>query len=400
MCRAAWSRSCAAGAWSERPKLSMLLVENGEIFAPEPMGRQSILIAAGRIEAIGVDGAALARAGVEVETIDGSGCIAMPGLIDPHAHLLGGSGEKGFASQTPEISASELLRAGITTVVGTLGADTTTRTMPALLAKVKALRGEGLSAFAWTGGYDARTLMSSIRDDIVLVDEIIGAGELAIADVRGQQYSAAELARFAADCYVAGTLTGKAGLLHLHTGDGDERLRVVRDALEQFAVNPQTFYPTHIERNERLMREAIGLTKRGMPIDVDVYEENLAEWLRFYQEHDGDPNLITASSDAAVNSPHTLFEQLMACVREEVAPFREVIAIATSNTARILKIESGQLACGRIGHVLLIDAATYELRSVICAGRVVVRDGTLVVREQFLNESNRSIALRGVKVKP
>src|SRR3954466_8807846 len=233
MCRAAWSKSCAGRTSSGSPKLSMLLVENADVFAPEPLGRQAILIASGRDEAIGADGSALARAGVEIETSDGTGCIAMPGLIDPHAHLIGGSGEKGFASQTPEISASELFRAGITTVVGTLGADTTTRTMPALLAKVKALRGEGLSAFAWTGGYDARTLMSTIRDDIVLVDEIVGAGELAIADVRGRQYSAAELARLAADCYVAGTLTGKAGLLHLHTGDGDERLRVVRDALEQ-----------------------------------------------------------------------------------------------------------------------------------------------------------------------
>src|SRR3954447_8782666 len=233
MCRAAWSMSCAAGAWIERLKLSMLLVENGEIFAPEPMARQSILIASGRIQSIGVDGAAFARAGVEIETIDGTGCIAMPGLIDPHAHLIGGSGEKGFASQTPEISASELLRAGITTVVGTLGADTTTRTMPSLLAKVKALRGEGLTAYAWTGGYDARTLTNSMRDDIVLIDEIVGAGELAIADVRGQHYSAAELARFAAECSVAGTLTGKAGLLHLHCGDGEERLRVIRDVLEQ-----------------------------------------------------------------------------------------------------------------------------------------------------------------------
>jgi beta-aspartyl-dipeptidase (metallo-type) len=377
----------------------MLLVENGEVFAPEPLGRQSILIASGRIESIGADGAALARAGVEVETIDATGCIVMPGLIDPHAHLIGGSGEKGFASQTPEISASELLRAGITTVVGTLGADTTTRTMPALLAKVKALRGEGLSAFAWTGGYDARTLMSSIRDDVVLIEEIIGAGEVAIADPRGQQYSAAELARFAADCYVAGTLTGKAGLLHLHVGDGTQRLRIIRDVIEQFDVKPEALYPTHVERSERLMREAIDLTKRGMPIDVDVYDEDLVRWLRFYREHGGDPALLTASSDAAINSPHTLFEQLMACVRETIAPFEEAITIATSNTARVLKINAGMIERGRIGHLLLVDAASYELRTVVCAGRVVMRDGALVMREQFLAESNRSIVLRGEKVK-
>jgi beta-aspartyl-dipeptidase (metallo-type) len=373
----------------------MLLIENAEVFAPEPLGRRSILIAGGRIEAIGVDGGALARAGIELETIDATGCIAMPGLVDPHAHLIGGSGEKGFASQTPEISASELLRAGITTVVGTLGADTTTRTMPSLLAKVKALRGEGLTAYAWTGGYDARTLTSTIRDDIVLIDEIIGAGELAIADTRGPQYSAAELARFAAQCSVAGSLTGKAGLLHLHVGDGESRLRVVRQVLDEFDVKPAALYPTHVERSEPLICEAIELTKRGMPIDIDVYEEDLVHWLRFYREHGGDPALITASSDAAINAPHTLLEQLMACVRERVAPLEEVIAIATSNTARILKSDAGILARGRTAHVLLMD--DFALRSVICGGRVVMRDGAMVMREQFLAESNRSISLRGEK---
>ena len=53
-----------------------------------------------------------------MEKIDAKGGYATPGLIDPHQHVLGGSGEKGFASQTPEISASEIAEAGITTVVG------------------------------------------------------------------------------------------------------------------------------------------------------------------------------------------------------------------------------------------------------------------------------------------
>jgi hypothetical protein len=30
---------------------------------------------------------------VALETIDASGCFAMPGLIDPHVHLIGGNGE-------------------------------------------------------------------------------------------------------------------------------------------------------------------------------------------------------------------------------------------------------------------------------------------------------------------
>src|SRR4051794_13005715 len=147
----------------------MLFIENAEVFAPVPRGRTSLLLAGGVIEAIGADGGALARAGVTLETIDASGCFAMPGLIDPHLHLIGGSGEKGFASQTPEFFAGELLRAGITTVAGTLGTDTSTRTMRALLARVKGLREEGLAAYAWTGGYDARPLLGTAGDDITLI---------------------------------------------------------------------------------------------------------------------------------------------------------------------------------------------------------------------------------------
>jgi beta-aspartyl-dipeptidase (metallo-type) len=375
----------------------MLLVEGAELFAPEPLGRRNLLIVHDRIEAIDVDGAALARAGVELEVLDGTGCFAMPGLVDPHAHLIGGSGEEGFATQTPGINASELWRAGITTVVGTLGTDTTTRTMAPLLASVKALRGEGLSAFAWSGGYDARALTGSVRDDIVLVEEIIGAGELAIADKRGMQYTTAEIARLAADCYVAGTLTGKAGLLHLHTGDSSARLRIVREVLEQFDVLPSTFYPTHVERTEELMMEAIDLTRRGMSIDLDVYDEDLTRWLPFYRQHGGDPALITASSDAAISAPGKLLEQLMACVRQNIAPLHEVIAMGTSNAARILKINSGVLAPGRVAHLLLVDASTQELRTVVCGGRVVLRGGTLEARERFLEKSNRTISLLGGK---
>ncbi|HET7436272.1 MAG TPA: amidohydrolase family protein [Thermoanaerobaculia bacterium] len=367
----------------------MLLVEHADVFAPAPLGKQSILIAGGRIETFGADGRALAQAGVEVEVLDGSGCIAVPGLIDPHVHSIGGSGESGFATQTPELFASELLAAGITTVVGTLGTDTTTRTMAALLAKTKALREEGLSAYAWTGGYDARALTGSVRDDIVLLEEVIGAGELAIADKRGRHYDARDLARLANDCYVAGTLTGKAGVLHLHVGDGASRLALLREVLDDFEVPAATLYPTHVERNEALMSEAIALTKRGVPIDVDVYEEDLVKWLRFYIDGGGDPSMLTVSTDAAINAPRTLLEQLVLCIREEILPLEQTLALATRNTARVLKLrDAGELAPGRVASLLLLDAQSYELRHVICNGRVVRAH-----REKWIEKSNRVIRL-------
>ena len=161
----------------------MLIIENGEVYTPAPRGKATIVVAGGRIEKIGDVSAASLRA-LDPEVVDATGCILVPGLIDGHIHLIGGSGEKGFASATPGINAQELRAAGITTVVGLLGTDTTTKTLPSLLAKVKALRDEGLNTRMWTGGYDARSLTGNVRDDIVLIDEIIGAGEIGRASCR------------------------------------------------------------------------------------------------------------------------------------------------------------------------------------------------------------------------
>jgi beta-aspartyl-dipeptidase (metallo-type) len=131
----------------------LTLIENGEIYSPEPQGVNSVLLAFDKILQIGeIDRRAIESIGAEIEYVDATDCFITPGFIDPHEHLLGGSGEKGFATQTPELYPSEITGAGITTVVGCLGVDTTMKTMAGLLAKAKALKEEGVSAYIWSGG--------------------------------------------------------------------------------------------------------------------------------------------------------------------------------------------------------------------------------------------------------
>lgn len=376
----------------------LTIIQNGEVYAPERRGRTTIVIAGGRIERVArFDARALAQQ-IDCEVVDAEGCFVVPGLIDPHIHVLGGSGESGFSSQTPEVLATELITAGITTVVGTLGTDTTTKTMPALLAKVKALREQGLCAYAWTGGYDARPLTRSIRDDIVLIDEIIGAGEIAISDRRGAQFDTRTLAQLASDCYIAGTLTGKAGVLHLHVGDDKERLSILREMLDHFPVTPETLYPTHVERNEELLAEAVELSQRGVPVDVDVFEEDLTRWVPLYIERGGDLSRLTVSSDAAINSPRTLLEQIRECVRSRVLSLEDAFALATRNTANVLKLfDDGGIAYGKRANILAIDRESLALRHVIANGNVVMADGRVARRENFLAESKREIHLVGAK---
>lgn len=376
----------------------LTIIENGEVYAPQRRGRMTLVLAGGRIARVArIDARALADQ-LDCERLDAKGAVVVPGLIDPHVHLLGGSGEQGFATQTPEVLATELAAAGITTVVGTLGADTTTKTMPALLAKVKALREEGLTAYAWTGGYDARPLTRSIRDDIVLIDEIIGAGEIAIADRRGVRFDALSLATLASDCYVAGTLAKKAGVLHLHVGDDERRLKIVREVIDGHAVDPRTIYPTHVERNEALMREAVELSRRGMFVDVDVFEEDLTRWVPFYVAEGGDLSRLTASSDAAINSPRTLLEQIRDCVRDKVLPLDDALALATRNTAAVLKLaDDGAVAEGCRANLLVLEKESLDVRHVVANGRVLVRDRRIVQREAFLAENKREIHLVGGK---
>lgn len=102
------------------------VLRNAQVFTPKSIGTVDVTYSKGQIEKIGnVNERALAQSGLEAEVMDLKGNILIPGIIDTHAHLLGGSGEsRGFSTQTPELSLTELTSAGITTVVGTLGRDT------------------------------------------------------------------------------------------------------------------------------------------------------------------------------------------------------------------------------------------------------------------------------------
>lgn len=380
----------------------LTLIENGDLFAPEQRGKASVLLLDGRIGKVGnVDGAAVERLGIECNVIDATGCIVTPGFIDPHEHLLGGSGEDGFSTQTPMITLSEIVTAGITTVVGALGVDTTMKTMAGLLARVKGLKEEGLSAFLWSGGYNVppSLVTQSIRDDMMFIDEVVGAGEVAIADKRGLCPQAPELAKLVLDTHVGGLLSGKAGVTHFHVGEHEQRLKRLYELLDgDYAVTPEMLYPTHITRSEALMDEAIELGKRGAHVDIDTVEADLAKWLRYYLDHGGDPAQLTISSDSGASSPRQLYEQLCQAVVHARIPLETVLPMVTSNTATVLKFKNkGRLEPGCDGDVVVMDSRSLEIRHVLARGVQMVRDGSLVKHEHFLDTTTRTIELVGRK---
>jgi beta-aspartyl-dipeptidase (metallo-type) len=357
----------------------LLLIEGGEVYAPEARGRADVLVAGGKIIRVGgVDRRAVETLDPDYYVIDAAGRVVTPGFIDPHEHLLGGSGEGGFAAQSPEIRLHELLLGGITTVVGVLGVDTTMKNMPALVGRAKALRECGLTAFCWTGGYDvpATTLTGSVRNDLLFVEEVIGAGEIAISDERSLDPSLHELARLASDAFIGGHLARKAGLTHFHVGPGARRLALLRRLVDDFDVKPEWLYPTHVERSEGLMDEAIALARRGAAVDVDVVEKDLPKWFRYYREHGGPAGRLTASTDASFSSPRDLLDQVRACLGELGVPPAEVLPVVTSNTADILKLPGkGRITPGADADLLVLEAGSLDLVHVVAGGRVLVEAG-------------------------
>lgn len=377
----------------------LTLIENGQVYAPASRGVLSVLLVDSKIGKVGaVDRRAVEALGVPFEVIDATGLVVAPGFIDGHEHCLGGSGEDGFSTQTPEINFSEIVSAGITTVVGCLGVDTRMKTLFGLLAKAKAYVEEGISALMYTGGYNVppTTIMGSCRDDILFVSEVIGLGEVAISDRRSMKPTRDELAKLVTNAAVGGMLTGKAGVTHFHVGDASSRLEPLRELLDHAEIDPCWLYPTHVNRNEPLIAQAIELTRRGCFVDFDTSSEDLRPSLETWLVDGGDEDHLTVSSDAGRSSPRTLRDQLAKA--KGVLPLERLLALVTRNPARALRLEKkGELEPGKDADLLVLDPGTLEARDVIARGVRLVKDGKVVKRDRFLEESNRRIVLHGAK---
>lgn len=368
---------------NEAPRL--ILIEHGFVHAPEPVGVQSVLLAGQEIVAIGaVDRDAMQALGLPYTVIDASDCVVTPGWIDPHEHILGAGGEHGWGSRTAEVGVSELVLAGITTVVGCLGTDTVSRNLPALLAKANQLEADGISTYIYTGGFwvPPQTLTGSIMGDLVIIDKVVGAGELAIADTRSPEPTRDTLAEIVSQAVVGSSLAGKAGVIHFHVGSSERRLSLLNALLDEHDIPPRHLYPTHITRSEALMDEAIALATRGAYVDIDIVDDNLGECLRYYGDHGGDFGQLTISSDAQTpgGSPTKLYRNVVAAVREAGFTLDDVLPLVTLNPARALKLDrKGRLAVGLDGDVLVLREDTLEVVHVFAKGRQLVQSGQVMM---------------------
>jgi beta-aspartyl-dipeptidase (metallo-type) len=382
------------------------LLRNAELYDPAPLGRRHLLVAGETVLWVGRDVPALDRS-LEVQELDLGGRRVIPGLIDGHVHLTGGGGEAGPETRVPPVALSRLTLGGVTTAVGVLGTDDTVRTTAELVTVARGLIAQGLSAWCHTGGYHVplTTATGSVRGDIALIDLVIGVGELAISDHRSSHPTLDELLRIAGDAHVGGLMSGKAGIVHLHVGDGPRGLEPVREALDRSELPAAVFNPTHVNRRRALFDEALALTERGCTIDVTAFPVadgedawSAEEAVVRYLDAGADPSRLTVSSDGGgclpvfdgegrvasfdVGSPSACGAALQALLGRG-QPLERVLPAFTANPARLLQLHrKGHLRPGADADLVVLDAAG-AVAEVMARGRWFVREGRAVVRGAF-----------------
>lgn len=365
----------------------MKLVTNANCFCPHPTGNKDLLIAGGKIIKMANPGELMGLEGF-AQVIPCDGLYAFPGIIDQHAHIIGGGGEDGPASSIGEIEFEDIINAGVTTLVGVLGADSCTKSLRRLYAKAKSLELLGLSTYMYTGSYalPAPTLTGSIADDLVLIDKVIGTGEVAISDHRSSMASIEELIKLASETHMGGLLGGKAGVLHIHVGDGKDGLDPLLNLLDKTDLPVGQFVPTHVNRNEELFRQSARFNKSGGTIDLTAGEYkgvSVPDAIRRLIAMKADTARITISSDANGSNPgggaaqiQSLYEDIKACILGGQVPPETAFRFVTENVARLLKLypAKGILKEGSDADILVTDNQ-YNIQKLFCKGNLVISDG-------------------------
>lgn len=400
-------------------KTFFTLLKNAHVIAPEDLGVKDILVAGEKIAMIG-EGLSL-PAVYDCEVVDCEGNYVVPGFIDSHVHLIGGGGEGGYATRTPEIQLTDITTSGVTTVLGLLGTDGVTRHVASLLAKARGLEDEGITAYIYSGSYEipTPTITGSVRNDIILIDKVIGTGEIAMCDHRSSQSPKEAYQQITAEARVGGMLSGKAGVVNMHLGDGEDGLKMLYEITKNGEIPKTQIIPTHVNRNKRLFKEAIEWAKQGGIMDVtssvspesgSSHSVKSSEAVKQALEAGVNIENITMSSDGngsmpifdeagnnigvGVASQISILNEFRDMVQKENIAITDAIKIITSNIAKFTKLypRKGCLANNSDADILVLDK-DLQLQHVWARGTHMVEMVNLLYLV-LLKKDNRRYAIK------
>lgn len=388
-----------------------LIIKNAELYNPKYIGRKDILIIGNKIISINDNLEEKYNLNfLNFKTIDAQGKILTPGFIDSHVHFLGGGGEGGFKTRTPEINLTDITKGGVTTAIGCLGTDSITRNLRSLLAKSRSLEQEGITTYMYTGSYriPVNTITEGIREDIVLIDKVIGTGEIALEDHRSSQPTYNEFKKVVAETSIGGMLSGKAGVVNIHMGDGKNGLNYLNKIIDENILSPNNILPTHINRSEKLLSQGRDYAKRGGLIDLTTSSSSdkkgsineCAESLKYLIEENVPIANITLSSDAQGSLPRFdkdgkmigmrigKVDSLFATVRYAVKNFdidlETLLKLITENPARIFSLKNkGQIKENNDADLVILNKNSLEIETIIAKGKLLYKDKQPVVKGTF-----------------
>lgn len=373
----------------------MVLLKNATVFAPEFLGVRDILLAGPTIAA--VEETITPPPGWDfLETIDVKGQWVFPGLIDAHIHIAGAGGEGGPATRTPEMDIEDITAAGVTSVVGCLGTDGITRTVASVLMKAKALKQQGISAWIYTGSYQVPppTITGSVSRDIALIEEVLGAGEIAVADHRSSYPSLESFIAVVQEARLGGLLGGKAGIVNVHLGDNGPPFELIYRAVEKDGITFNRFLPTHCNRTRPVFEEALVYAQKG---NIDLTTSSYP----FYRDEEVKPSdaffellaagipveHITMSSDSGGSlpqfdtdgnfvknckgSPASLLKEVLDIIAEDESSAPAAVQTVTSNVADRLKLPTkGRIKPGCDADILVLDEERKNVANLFSNGRL------------------------------
>jgi beta-aspartyl-dipeptidase (metallo-type) len=377
------------------------IIKNVHVYAPEHLGLLDILVTHDKIAFISKD-IPIPKGLGEVIVVEGKGRNLLPGFIDGHVHILGGGGEGGPATRTPEITLSQITRWGVTTLFCVLGTDGTTRSVESLITKAKALELEGITTFCYTGSYEVPTptITKNVRDDVILIEKVIGVGEVAISDHRSAHPTLDEIGRLAMEARVGGLIGGKPGIAHFHVGPGKTGIQPLFDLLEVCDVPIQNLLPTHMARSTMLLDQGVRFAKMGGHIDITAGPK-ATEAVRYVLQQGAPLNRVTISSDGNGSLPK--FDEQgnyaglgVGSVETVYRCFLEFLASGMTVTEALYPVSVNQAAffglkgkkgCIRVGADadFVITDAEFGIDEVWAKGKCMVQNGKPIVWGTFEN---------------
>ncbi|GAA0734172.1 beta-aspartyl-peptidase [Clostridium oceanicum] len=386
------------------------VIKNGYVYSPSYLGKKDILILGDKIEGL-YDNLDLSNIPLKVKVIDAKENLVTPGLIDSHVHIIGGGGEGGFSTRTPEIQLSQIIEGGITTVVGCLGMDGICRSMEALLAKARGLEEEGITTYIYTGSYSipVDNITGSPKSDIVLIDKVIGIGEIALSDHRSSQPNYDDFMKICAEGRSGGLISGKPGIIHVHIGNEKKGIEYIFKVFKDTNIPINQIIPTHMGRNKELFNSAIEFMKKGGIIDLTASSDPnhiekeqvkaskalkiiIDKGLNIEQVHfssDGQGSLPIFNDKGqyvglGIGTVKALYGEIKDCVKSENIELEKALKVVTSNVAKHLKMKhKGSLEKNKDADILILDKNNLDILSVFSKGTQLMKDKKILRKGTF-----------------